>query len=139
MGRVVCANCGKFFGYCSEVEATLTEGKNSWGFDSKSTNTKRSKTGREKFKSRPFLKAKDLPAKGATFTILEFRAAPKQMEYSDFLCDIKNGTKEYTLGLREGVLLDMLIDELGAKTEKWANKKVRLVKAGPKGQYINVG
>lgn len=101
---------------------------------------KRSKTGREKFKQRPFLKAKDLPAKGATFTVIEFRVAPSQMQYSDYLCDVKNGTKEYTLGLKDqSVLLDMLIDELGTKTEKWTGKKVKLIAAGPKGQYVNVG
>jgi hypothetical protein len=33
----------------------------------------------------------------------------------------------------------MLIDSLGEKSEKWIGKKVHLIKAGPKGQYINVG
>jgi hypothetical protein len=100
---------------------------------------KRSKGGREKFVKRPFMKAADIPAKGATAKVIEFRTAPKQMEYSDYLCDVSMGKKEYTLGLRnDSVLLDMLIDELGTKTEKWVGKSVKLVKGGPKGQYINV-
>jgi hypothetical protein len=100
---------------------------------------KRSKGGREKFVKRPFMKAADIPAKGATVKVIEFRTAPKQMEYSDYLCDVSMGKKEFTLGLRnESVLLDMLIDELGTKTERWVGKSVKLVKGGPKGQYINV-
>jgi hypothetical protein len=100
----------------------------------------RSKDTRKAFKQRPFLKAKDIPQKGGDYTILEFRQAPKNMQYSDFLMDVRNGKQEYTVGLRSGsVLLDMLIDELGTKSEKWTGKKVHLIKAGPKGQYINVG
>lgn len=92
-----------------------------------------------KFKTRPFFKAKDIPKNGCKAKVIEFRVAPKQMEYSDFLCDIAVGAKEFTLGLRsESVLLDMLIDALGTKTEKWPGKTVQLVRGGPKGQYINV-
>lgn len=93
-----------------------------------------------KFARRPFLKAKDIPAKGMKCKIIDFRTAPKQMEYSDFLLDVSNGKKEYTVGLRsQTVLLDMLMDELGTKTEKWPGKSVLFVKGGQKGQYINVG
>jgi hypothetical protein len=100
----------------------------------------RSQDTRKSFKSRPFLKAKDIPEKGADYTISDFREAPKNMPYSDFLMDVRNGKQEYTVGLRsESVLLDMLIDQLGTKSEKWTGKKVHLIKAGPKGQYINVG
>lgn len=99
----------------------------------------RSKKGTGKFKQRPFLKTKDLPAKGATVKVIDMREAPAAMEYSDFLCDISLGKKEFTIGLKtESVLLDQLIDTLGAKTEKWPGKSVKLVKAGPKLQYINV-
>lgn len=92
-----------------------------------------------KFKQRPFLKAKDIAVKGSTAVVIEMREAPKQMEYSDFLLDLKLGAKEFTWGLRtESVGLDMLIDTLGSKTEKWPGKKIKLVRGGPKGQYINV-
>ena len=100
----------------------------------------RSKETKQSFKSRPFLKAKDIPEEGGDYTVLEFRQAPKNMPYSDFLMDVRNGNQEYTVGLRsESVLLDMLIDQLGTKSENWIGKKVHLIKAGPKGQYINVG
>jgi len=100
----------------------------------------RSKDTRKSFKSRPFLKAKDIPEKGGDYTILDLRQAPKNMPYSDFLMDVRNGKQEHTLGLRsESVLLDMLIDQLGTKSEKWIGQKVHLIKAGPNGQYINVG
>jgi hypothetical protein len=33
----------------------------------------------------------------------------------------------------------MLIDSLGKRTEKWIGNTVKLVIAGAKGQYINVG
>lgn len=101
--------------------------------------THRSKHARKGFKQRPFLKAKNIPAKGGDYTILEFRQAPKTMQYSDFLIDVRNGKNEYTIGLRSGVLMDMLLDALGTKSEKWVGKKIHLVKGGPKGQYINVG
>lgn len=81
-----------------------------------------------------------MPEKGGDYTIQGFRPAPKNMQYSDFLMDVRNGKEEYVLGLRSrSVLLDMLIDALGTKSEKWVGKKIHLVKGGPKGQYINVG
>jgi hypothetical protein len=93
-----------------------------------------------KYVQRPFLKAKDIPAKGCTAKVIEMREAPKQMEYSDFLLDLTIGKKEYTWGLRsQSMSLDQLIDTLGTKTEKWAGKSVKLVRGGPKGQYVNVG
>ena len=91
------------------------------------------------FKRLPFLKAADIAAKGSKAKVLDFREAPTAMQYSDFLADVQIGKKEFTIGLRsESVLLDMLIDTLGAKTEKWIGKTVDLVRGGPKGQYVNV-
>ena len=98
------------------------------------------KSGGSKYKRRPFLKAKDIAAKGSTAKVIDFREAPKQMEYSDFLMDVSIGKKEYTWGLRsKSVTLNMLIDELGKRTEKWIGKTIKLVRAGAKGQYINLG
>lgn len=92
------------------------------------------------YKRRPFLKAKDIPSKGCSARIIDFREAPKAMEYSDFLADIAIGKKEFTWGLRaKSVTLNMLIDALGKRTEKWIGKTVKLVHGGPKGQYINLG
>lgn len=100
----------------------------------------RSKDARKSSKSQPFLKAANIPENGGDYTIVEFRQAPKNIPYSDFLMDVRNGKQEYTVGLKsESVLLDMLIDQLGTESEKWTGKKVHLIKAGPKSQYINVG
>lgn len=101
---------------------------------------KDAKSGGGKYKRRPFLKAKDVAANGSQAKILDFREAPKQMEYSDFLMDVALGKREFTWGLRsKSVTLNMLIDELGKRTEKWVGKTVKLVRAGAKGQYINLG
>jgi len=102
--------------------------------------TYRSKDTTKGFKRLPFLKAEYIPERGGDFIILAFRQAPKNMKYSDFLMDVRNGKKEYTVGLSsESVLLDMLIDALGENSEKWVGKKIHLIKGGNKGQYINVG
>ena len=88
---------------------------------------------------RPFLKAADLPKKGnLTVTIEEVREAPKAMQYSDLLCDLSNGTKKWTWGLRAGFTLDALIDKFGKNSDKWKGKKLTLTKGGDRGQYINV-
>lgn len=101
---------------------------------------KDAKSGGGKFKRRPFLKAKDVAKTGSQAKILDFREAPTAMEYSDFLMDIKIGTKEYTWGLKsKSVTLNMLIDALGKRTEKWIGKTIKLVTAGAKGQYVNLG
>jgi hypothetical protein len=101
---------------------------------------KDSTKGSKKFKQRPFLKAKDIPAKGCTAKIIEFREAPKSAEYSDFFMDLSIGKKEYVWGLKsKSVTLNMLIDELGKRTEKWTGKTVKLVRGGSKSQYVNVG
>ena len=99
---------------------------------------KQSKNGGSK--RTPFLKAADIPAKGTTARIIGFREAPKSMEYSDFLLDLTIGKKEFTWGLRtKTVSLNMLIDELGTRTEKWTGKTIKLVRGGNKGQYVNLG
>jgi hypothetical protein len=101
---------------------------------------KEAKTGGGKLKRRPFLKSADIPIKGTQAKITDFRVAPKQMEYSDFLCELTIGKKEFTWGLRsKSVTLNMLVDKLGKNTDKWIGKTIKLVKAGPKGQYINLG
>jgi|SRR6266849_4300302 len=92
------------------------------------------------YKRRDFLKAQHVPKSGCNAKILEFREAPKSMEYSDFLLDIAIGKNEYTWGLRsKSVTLNMLIDALGKRTEKWAGKTIKLVLGGPKKQYVNLG
>jgi hypothetical protein len=161
MGHVKCTACGKHHGYCSEVAAQLTgtidrpgniytnPGKpyKSWWDDEMEKQMdlgahydKDSKKGGKKFKQRPFLKAENIAKNGSTCKILDFREAPKQMEYSDFLCDVSIGKKEYTWGLRsKSVTLNMLMDALGKRTEKWIGKTLKLVRGGPKGQYVNVG
>ena len=133
---------GKFHGYCADLQEVVSKDSSKVGEERRTMDLKvhRSKETRKGFKQRPFLKAKDIPGKGGDYTILEFRQAPKNMQYSDFLIDVRNGKQEYTVGLRSGsVLLDMLIDELGSKSEQWAGKKIHLIKGGPEGQYINVG
>lgn len=148
MGSVKCTACGKFLGYCKEVQDILTGTIDRPGNEPNEDSTmdmtthydKDSKKGGKKYKQRPFLKATDIAAKGSTAKILDFREAPKQIEYSDFLCDIVIGKKEFTWGLRsKSVTLNMLIDSLGKRTEKWTGKTVKLIRGGPKGQYVNVG
>jgi hypothetical protein len=98
------------------------------------------KGGGKGYKRRDFLKAAHVPKKGCNAKILEFREAPKSMEYSDFLLDLSIGKKEYTWGLKsKTVTLNMLIDALGKRTEKWTGKTIKLVHGGPKGQYVNLG
>ena len=152
VGRVECKSCGHFFGYHDAVPDMLREIETLKDLirdrgiedrppmDLKSHRSKDRPGKSQKFARRPFLKAKDIPARGMKCKIIDFRTAPKQMEYSDFLLDVANGKKEFTVGLRsQTVLLDMLMDELGTKTEKWPGKTVRFVKGGAKGQYVNVG
>jgi hypothetical protein len=138
MGNVKCSVCGKRHGYCSEM-GNLTQEKNT--MDMSSHYDKDGKSGGGKgYKRRDFLKATHVPAKGCSARIIDFREAPKSMEYSDFLLDLAIGKKEYTWGLRtKTITLNMLIDTLGKRTEKWAGKTIKLVRGGPKGQYVNVG
>jgi hypothetical protein len=152
LGRVECATCGKFHGYCRELvdvtrEAdTLKELIRDAGIKrgkmvdlGSHYDDERKSGGKGGFKNRPFMKAKDIPAKGGKCKVIDFRVAPKQMEYSDFLLDVTMGKKEFTIGLRsKSVLLNMLIDSMGKKTDKWVGRTVTLVRGGPKGQYINV-
>jgi hypothetical protein len=162
MGNIKCTACGKHHGYCSEVAAQLTptgatdrdsdltnpgQPYRSWWDEQTKENImdlrqhydKDTNKGGGKFKRRPFLKAKDIAAKGSLVKILDFREAPKAMEYSDFLCDVSIGKKEFTWGLRsKSVTLNQLIEKLGKRTEKWIGKTVKLMTAGPKGQYVNV-
>src|SRR5262245_23743345 len=126
MQCIECPRCGKFHGYCSELQKAASE-PTTLGTRRRYMQLKshRSKDTRKSFKSRPFLKPTTIPDKGADYTISEFREAPKNMPYSDFLMDVRNGNQEYTVGLRsESVLLDMLIDQLGTESEKWVGKKV---------------
>jgi hypothetical protein len=76
------------------------------------------------FKRRAFLRASDLPKNGKVVIarVIEFREAPKGMDFSDYLLDISIGSKEFVIGLKEGWKLDKLIDLLGPKPAKWAGK-----------------
>lgn len=141
MGMMVCPHCGRAV-ICgdtvTEHEFQPSQGDNT--MDMASHYDKDAKSGGGKYKRRPFIKSKDVAANGSTAKIIDFREAPKQMEYSDFLMDIVVGKKEFTWGLRsKSVTLNMLIDELGKRTEKWVGKTIKLVRAGAKGQYINLG
>lgn len=104
----------------------------------------RNKDRKDGFTRRDFLTTGDIPQKdGLKATVIEFREAPEGMPYSDFLLDIRiggKGGKEYTVGLKsESVLLDMIIDTLGPKTEKYKNKTLTFVRGGKGGKYINIG
>src|SRR4029077_6640539 len=135
MGMMVCPHCGKT-AMCGDIKPNdvITidpTGDNNMDLGTHYDND--AKSGGGKFKRRPFLKAKDINAKGSTAKILDFREAPKVMEYSDFLADVSIGKKEFTWGLRsKSVTLNMLIDALGKRTEKWVGKSVKLVRAGAK-------
>jgi hypothetical protein len=144
LGRVICVVCGKFHGYCNELTSATDRagghGAPGDGMDLGSHYDKDAKKGGGKFKQRPFLKSTDVAAKGSTAKITDVREAPKQMQYSDILCDLTIGKKEYTWGLKsKSITLNMLIDELGKRTEKWIGKTIKLVRGGNKGQYVNLG
>ena len=144
MARVSCPRCRRHFGYCSEVEADLLFAKENrpkgYTDNTMDMGAHYEKQTGGSAKRTPFLKAKDIPAKGTSAKIVGFREAPKSMEYSDFLLDITIGKKEFTWGLRsKTVSLNMLIDELGKRTEKWTGKTIKLVRGGNKGQYVNLG
>lgn len=138
LGRVTCAACGKLHGYCSEIGAQPAPQGDNMDLGS---HRQKDRGTKGKFVNRPFLKAKDIPAKGGLkCKVIDFRVAPKQMEYSNFLMDVSAGKREFTVGLRsQSVLLDMICDELGTKTEKFPGKSITFVRGGSKGQYINVG
>jgi hypothetical protein len=144
MGRSVCVVCGKFHGYCSEISTGATDragdAQGEHNMDVSTLYDKDAKKGGGKFKQRPFLKAEHIGAKGSSAKITDVREAPKQMEYSDLLVDLTIGKKEFTWGLRsKSITLNMLIDALGKRTEKWIGKTVKLVRGGNKGQYVNLG
>lgn len=157
MAGVYCPDCSTFHGYCNETRALRNEAKRQ-GFefyresnsiqeaqpqmDLSSQYDKGAKKGGAggKFKRKPFLKSSDIPVKGTTAKITDVREAPKQMEYSDLLVDLTIGKKEFTWGLKfKSVTLNMIIDELGKRTEKWVGKSVKLIRGGAKGQYVNIG
>jgi hypothetical protein len=140
MGNVKCTACNKHHGYCSELTAIESDRQGEGKMDMSSHYDKDGKSGGGKgYKRRDFLKAIHLPAKGCTARIIDFREAPKSMEFSDFLLDLAIGKKEYTWGLKsKTIALNMLIDTLGKRTEKWTGKSIKLVHGGPKGQYVNV-
>jgi hypothetical protein len=136
---IVCTHCGKAYGICKELNERLTPKSNEENNTMDLSKHRSPKKPGAGYKRLPFLKSSDIAAKGSKAKVLDFREAPKQMQYSDFLMDVAIGKKEFTVGLRsESVLLDMLIDALGTRTEKWAGKTIDLVRGGPKGQYINV-
>lgn len=141
IGMLVCPHCGRAAICCDvPLDKSATPTQEDAVMDMNAHYDKDAKSGGGKFKRRPFIKSKDVAANGSTAKILDFREAPKAMEYSDFLMDITIGKKEFTWGLRsKSVTLNMLIDELGKRTEKWIGKSIKLVRAGAKGQYINLG
>lgn len=140
MGLLVCPHCGRSV-MCGDIHNSVSPiTGDDKTMDMSSHYDKEAKSGGGKFKRRPFLKSTDIASNGSTAKVLDFREAPKQMEYSDFLMDVSIGKKEFTWGLRsKSVTLNMLVDELGKRTEKWIGKTVKLVRAGAKGQYINLG
>jgi len=150
MGMLVCPHCGAA-AICGDVAAALgskmlpatsdpAQPEGDTHMDLASHRPKDRKGG-GKYTRRDFLKASHIPAKGGLkCKVIDFRTAPKQMEFSDFLMDVSAGKKEYTVGIRSGsVLLDMICEELGTKTERYPGKTITFVRGGNKGQYINVG
>lgn len=139
MGMMVCPYCGKA-AICGNVEDRFKPPQGDQPVDMSQHYDKDAKSGGGKYKRRPFLKAKDIPKTGTQAKILDFREAPAAMEYSDFLMDLKVGSKEFTWGLKsKSVTMNMIIDALGKRTEKWIGKTIKLVTAGTKGQYVNLG
>jgi hypothetical protein len=146
MGMMVCPHCARSV-ICGDLEF--------WPEHEFHTPTKeelkqmdiskhRNKDRKDGFVRRDFLSVDDIPVKdGLHASVIEFREAPEGMPYSDFLLDIATGkgktAKEYTVGLKsESVLLDMLIDTLGPKTEKYKGKALHFVRGGKQGKYINL-
>lgn len=148
MGLMVCPHCGRSV-ICGDLEF-LTDGKEFHqptkgeleAMDISKHRNKDKGNGASKSFA-PFLNVENIPEKGGLKAkVMEFREAPPGMPYSDFLLDIKTSQGEFTVGLKsESVLLDMLIDKLGPKTEKYKGKAVTFVRGGSgkqKGKYINL-
>jgi hypothetical protein len=96
------------------------------------------KGGGTQFKKLPFLKAKNLPAKGSVKAVFTsaVREATGNAGYSDLYVDLRIEKKEYVLGLlKDSVLLGQLMEALGANGDKWKGKSVKLYRA--KEKYIN--
>src|SRR5215472_8476103 len=80
MQRMERPRCGKFHGYCSELQKAASEptalGRKGQLMD---LTAHRSKDTRKSSKSRPFLKTNEIPEKGGDYTIEDLRQAPKNM------------------------------------------------------------
>lgn len=150
MGRVVCAICGKFHGYCSEVGSQLaginrdplytTPGVpyKQWEGNmdlSKQVSGKK----REAFEKRDWIASEDLPAKGSSkWKVDGARDAKKNKTGILIYVDLSRGKLKRVMSLRKNFTLDQFCDALGTNSDKWAGKTIDLERGGSEGQYVNV-
>lgn len=82
------------------------------------------------FTSRKFLKGTDLPRGGKIVKarVDDFRDAPRNMKYSQYLLDITIGKTQFTIGIKDDndTKLERAISVLGPKTDRWKGKTLQL-------------
>lgn len=94
------------------------------------------KTG--KFENREWLSSEDLPVKGSKkFKIDNVREAKRNKTGVLAYVDLSAGKTKRVWSLRKGFTLDIIMDQLGTKTEKWKGKTISLYRGGSEGQYVN--
>lgn len=68
----------------------------------------------------PFLQADDLKEGEQSIEVLGVRKADENMEYSDYLLDVKVGKRTYVIGLKlDTSTYEILLKKFGPEEAKW--------------------
>jgi hypothetical protein len=150
MGQTICKTCGKFHGYCTEVNEQLIGIKSDPLYTTpgvpyeqweKEMDLSKQVSGKKKdsFEKRDWIAPEDLPAKGSSkWKVDGARDAKKNKTGILVFVDLTRGKLKRVMSLRKGFTLDNFVDELGPKTESWKGKSIDLERGGSDGQYVNV-
>jgi hypothetical protein len=148
MGRCVCAICGKFHGYCSEVGASPQPEQRS-----NNVNVGQHIKSAGQGDRNPFIQPEHVSAKGSVFVIVgarEVNSPPRKASkdkkasngFFGLMVDIKNGSKKFCLPVRyDRFDLAKLCKQMKSEdTDDWMGRKLKLVKVqGSKGgHFVNV-
>lgn len=123
----------RIFRYVQNAVKSITEGVR------EQMDLSKHKSGKQRgsFENRPWLNGSDLPKKGGVLKIDAIRE-PKKKGATVCYVDVTLGKKKFTWSLRKGFTLDAMIESLGANTDHWIGKSVKVVPGGDEGQYVNV-
>lgn len=133
---ISCFTCGKKYGVCHELERELNPTQENNEMDL--GKYKSGKKAGDKYARLPWLDGDCIPEKGASITIDAIREPRKKGSKVVVFLDVTVGKKKFTWSIRKGFTLDALMEELGTNTDKWTKKKIRVVRGGDDGQYVNV-